>query len=73
MKPRDFYITVNEYGEPSHIALFEKLDDRKQIHVREVMSIDWKLLYVDYCLQTQSMDNFELIKELVEKQLAGEE
>jgi hypothetical protein len=34
-KAREFWITKNDNGEPTHIALFEKLNDREQIHVIE--------------------------------------
>jgi hypothetical protein len=72
MKPRDFYITVNEYGEPSHIALFEKLEDRKQIHAREVVIIDWNKLWEEFDRKTTNYPK-DRIQQLVEKQLMGEE
>jgi len=37
MKPlKEFWITINNNDKPSHIALHEKYDDRKSLHVREV-------------------------------------
>ena len=39
-KPREFWITKNDKGEPTHIALFEKLNDRQQIHVIEYKAVE---------------------------------
>ncbi len=71
-KPREFWIDVDELP---HYYVHSDISQAKtnSIHVREVVPIDWSLIFTDYWLQTQAMDNLELIKELVEEQLAGEE
>lgn len=77
MKPREFWIRTDRNGLPNAVSqtpINKKHNDDELTHVREVMRIDWEKVWDDYNFvpKNHSVDR-QLIKELIEKQLAGEE
>ena len=55
-KPREFWLTLNEDDSPTHICLFQKLDDRKQLRLIEYSA----LLAAQAELQSARAENAEL-------------
>jgi len=75
-KAREFWITKNDNGEPTHIALFEKLNDREQIHVIEhtaVEQLELKVKSLEDEVKQEYLDNAERERELVQKLTAQEQ
>ncbi len=78
MKPREFWLSIGS-KDPIYTKRPNMLDDRgdyppcKAIHVREVVPIDWGKIESDYHNSTKEQLRIFTIKQLVEKQLRGEE
>ncbi len=70
MKPREFWLNASYW----HSIDDKPFNRNDTVYLREVVPIDWKKVWNDYCdgLDGDS-DNLQLIQQLVEKQLAGEE
>jgi len=78
MKPREFWITENgisDIYQASAVPPQNKswTEQRFKIYVREVVPIDWDLIWSKYREDDIAALDTEQIEQLVEKQLKGEE
>lgn len=73
MKPREFWVreAIDLFGGPCLLVYDLRLAD-KDIHVREVVPIDWEKVWKEYG-GAHFWESKEQIQELIEKQLVGEE